>query len=388
MQGRRVCRWSGLFVVLFVGLLAGPAWSGHGRNESTLIYSHGCGGRKAETEASLRELVRLLTGQGAMAVGDRLRCAVQAHPKLATRLLIPLVATSNHEASLMAAKMLGEIGPDASAAVPRLIKMLHSRNKDSRVMAAQALSHMGPAAASAVPALIGLLDDEETSVRQHAAGALAHLGPAAGAAAIPLGWLVGDPNARVRSSASYAMQELGYAVRDAVPTLVKLLDHDDADVRKRAATAIGHIGPFAESARGRLEALANDPAEDAAVRKGARGALHALSLRAAVTKHGEQGGVLLPLVVARLDSDDPTEWLEALSLIGFLGAAASEAAPRVAEMTDDPDPALRLAAVHALGFIGANDAASVPAIGRRLDDSDLQTRRAAEARGRRARRRS
>ncbi len=149
MQGRRVCRWSGLFVVLFTGLLAGPAWSGHGRNESTLIYSHGCGGREAETEASLRELVRLLKGQGAMAVGDRLRCAVQAHPKLAIRLLIPLVATSNHEASLMAAKMLGEIGPDASAAVPRLIKMLLSRR--DQFFSGSTLTQRRTAARTALP---------------------------------------------------------------------------------------------------------------------------------------------------------------------------------------------------------------------------------------------
>ena len=120
MMGRRARVWSGLAMVLLAGLLADSARSGHGHNESTPIYSHGCDGREAETEASLYELVRLVTDQGAMAVGDRLRCAVQAHPKLATRLLIPLVATSNREASLMAAKMLGEIGPDASAAVPRL----------------------------------------------------------------------------------------------------------------------------------------------------------------------------------------------------------------------------------------------------------------------------
>ena len=158
MPGRGACVSSGVLVALFAGLLAGPAWSGHGHNESTPNYSHGCSNREAETETSLRELVRLLTRrQGVMAVGDRLRCAVQANPKLATRLLIPLVATGNRDASLMAAKMLGEIGPDASAAAPRLIRMLRSRDPASRAMAAQALSKMGPAAAQAVPALTELL---------------------------------------------------------------------------------------------------------------------------------------------------------------------------------------------------------------------------------------
>ena len=318
MTGRRARVWSGLLVVLIAGLPAGPAWSGHGHNESTPNYSHGCSVREAETEAKLRELLRLLRRQGAMAVGDRLRCAVQAHPKLATRLLIPLVASVNRDASLMAAKMLGEIGPDASAAVPRLIKMLRSRDPASRAMAAQALSKMGPAAARAVPALTELLDDDEMDVRHRATNALAHLGPAAGSAAIPLAQRVGDPSPRVRWSASYAFQELGYAVREAVPTLVKLLDHDDEDVRSRAATALGHTGPFAEPARGRLEALANDPDENGEVRKRARTALHRLSLRDAVTKHHEQGGVLLPLVVARIDSDDP-----AVRRDGHLGGSGS-----------------------------------------------------------------
>jgi len=196
-------RWaylkSAVSVLLFAALVAGPAWAGHGRHESRPDNVRGCGGRVPETEASLRELVRLLTDRnGVLAIGDRLRCAVQTHPKLAIRLLTPLVASYNRDASLMAAKMLGEIGPEASGAVPRLIRMLHSSDPYSCVMGAQALSNMGSAAADAVPALIALLEDENPEVRRAATGALAHLGPSAGAAAIPLAMRVGDPVPCVR----------------------------------------------------------------------------------------------------------------------------------------------------------------------------------------------
>jgi hypothetical protein len=46
MLRRRAPVWNGLLVVFLVGLLAGPAWSGHGHNESAPIYSHGCDGRE------------------------------------------------------------------------------------------------------------------------------------------------------------------------------------------------------------------------------------------------------------------------------------------------------------------------------------------------------
>ena len=168
---------------------------------------------------------------------------------------------------------------------------------------------------------------------------------------MPLARLIGDPNKRVRSSVSYTFQELGYAVRDAVPALVKLLDHDEADVRARAATALGHIGPFAESARSRLEALAEDPQEDARVRKRARGALPGLELRAAVTRHRERGGVLLPLLVVRLDSEEPAVRRDVLSFIGYLGSAAVESAPRIVELCDDPDPEMAIIAKQLLGAL-------------------------------------
>jgi hypothetical protein len=117
----------------------------------------GCAERAPETQASLRALVRDLQGHDdprMMASWDRLRCAVHQHPQLALRLLLPLVGSGDRFAALAAAKVVGQIGPAASAAVPRLVIMLQSEDETSRIMAAQSLAKLGPAAEQAVDALI------------------------------------------------------------------------------------------------------------------------------------------------------------------------------------------------------------------------------------------
>ena len=98
-------------VLGFGWALSNPALAGHGVHESLPNYDQGCASRAPENESSLRELVRLLQGRhGVMAVGDRLRCAVQAQPDLAMQLLIPLIGSRNRDVSLSAAKMMGQLG--------------------------------------------------------------------------------------------------------------------------------------------------------------------------------------------------------------------------------------------------------------------------------------
>ena len=84
---------------------------------------------------------------------------MQAHAALATRLLIPLLDSPQRDARLLAAKLLGELGPSARAAVPGLTSMLDSDDPLARALAAQSLSRMGPAAAPAVPGLTRQLED-------------------------------------------------------------------------------------------------------------------------------------------------------------------------------------------------------------------------------------
>lgn len=76
-----------------------------------------------------------------------------------------------------AARMLGEIGESAKAAVPELVKNLQSSDPLLRFEAARALGRIGPAAQTAVPALQRALEDESLDVRQAAQTSLEQIGP-------------------------------------------------------------------------------------------------------------------------------------------------------------------------------------------------------------------
>jgi HEAT repeat protein len=75
-----------------------------------------------------------------------------------------------------AARILGEIGPQAKDAVGPLTEAVADPERDVRINAATALGHIGKAAAPAVPALVTALSDKEWQVRRAAATALGRTG--------------------------------------------------------------------------------------------------------------------------------------------------------------------------------------------------------------------
>jgi HEAT repeat protein len=71
------------------------------------------------------------------------------------------------------AHLLGQIGPEAKAAIPVLMETLKDQHEDIRGLAADALGQMGPEAKAAIPALEQARDnDAEEDVRRRAAKAL------------------------------------------------------------------------------------------------------------------------------------------------------------------------------------------------------------------------
>ena len=71
-----------------------------------------------------------------------------------------------------AAQALGEVGPNASEAVPALIKLLELDDPGSRNSACIALGDIGPAANAALPTLEVALHDSNKDVRQFASQAI------------------------------------------------------------------------------------------------------------------------------------------------------------------------------------------------------------------------
>ncbi len=147
-----------------------------------------------------------------------------------------------------AAATLGEMGPAASAAIPRLLTMLETEqsHRPSRTpsMAALALGKMGPAA---VPGLVPFLTNVESDVRVNAAVALTGLG-AAGAPAVPgltLMLRADDPEEQL--TAANALAAIGPGAAAAMPELTRL-----AHTATIQDVVVGHARSAARDARERI----------------------------------------------------------------------------------------------------------------------------------------
>jgi HEAT repeat protein len=114
-----------------------------------------------------------------------------------------------------AARELGEMGPDASSAIPSLTQALGDDNAAVRQAAADALVQMGP---EAVPVLVQTLTEENAAVRIAAVSALGRFGPDAQDAVPALMALTVDP--RVGLEVRETLIILGV---DAVPAMVRAL---------------------------------------------------------------------------------------------------------------------------------------------------------------------
>jgi HEAT repeat protein len=145
--------------------------------------------------------------------------AQKAREKLEKLLLAELTRRLKEEASAdarrEAARELGDIGPDASSAVPSLTEALGDPNSAVRQAASEALVQVGP---EVVPVLIQTLKDENVAVRSATISALARFGPDAQEAVPALLGLADDR--RIGTEVVNSLVVLG---EDAVPAMVRVL---------------------------------------------------------------------------------------------------------------------------------------------------------------------
>ena len=154
-------------------------------------------------------------------------------------------------------------------AVPALIAMLSRPLTSGPYNAAVALGEIGPDARAAVPALVGAFSHHSRDVHRSAARALGQIGPVCIPALLPA---LNAPSPRVRQNALEALRWLG---PPAVPALIDALINDDPQVRITAARILGDLGPAAKEASEALEKALKDP--DPQVRKIAGRALSQLN---------------------------------------------------------------------------------------------------------------
>jgi HEAT repeat protein len=194
-----------------------------------------------------------------------------------------------------AARALGQMGPDATPAVPLLTAAVEKdRDLYVRRFSAQALGQIGPNASSAIPALTSALKDEKKEMIEAAVTALGKMGPAAvpaladafkGSSFSKTAKAKGNNQPRMESEQAFlrrraaeALGRLGPEAKAAVPALISALN--DPAARIDAALALGEIGPAARSAIPALTSIADEKKpKDKALKKAAADALRKIQTK-------------------------------------------------------------------------------------------------------------
>jgi HEAT repeat protein len=253
-------------------------------------------------------------------------------------------------------KVLGEIGPEASSAVPVLIAALDSRQTGERLAAADALGEIGPAAAPALDRLAKSLRETQAHsfpfahhawyVSDQAAVALRKIGPASRPILLAA---LADKDERVRAIAAHQLGQVP-AERETAGALAKLLEDKDASVRAIAAFNLGRMKSVAGDAVLLLAARLNDygvgdfsPAEGMGWRFSV--GQHALEALVAIDPEAE---AILPTMIESLKKDRRIE-PAMLAMLRHLGKNAKAAVPVLEQLLADEK--LRLSAAIALSRI-------------------------------------
>lgn len=255
---------------------------------------------------------------------------------------VPTLVESLKNESLHSAvaSIIGEIGPDAKAAVPALAGMLRSKDPEIRREAILALASIGPEASQTVPELIKLASDKTSPNRPAAAFALGKMGAKEAVPVLKEGMADKD-NQVLRLASVWALLQIEPANADyaktAVPLLTDALENEKADIRREAARTLGRIGATAKSAVPALQKHLRDPAS--AVR---RESLIALA------EIGSDTPTLLVDITRVITEDDPSLRSIAAYALGRLGAAAKSAVPLLRRMLLSRDPHEKTVAAWAL----------------------------------------
>jgi HEAT repeat protein len=162
-----------------------------------------------------------------------------------------------------AAVALGEIGPQAKAAVPNLLAALDSHYENVGGLvgseSAVALNRIDPDGKVLLPLLLPLLKDINIETRSKAATQLEIIGPAAkGAASLLIEVITKDKEGGVRYLAARALSSIGLDAKQAVPVFILALKDSHKFVRLTAARALGDFGPAAKEAVPALKAATKD----------------------------------------------------------------------------------------------------------------------------------
>lgn len=149
-----------------------------------------------------------------------------------------------------ALRVLGKLGPAASAAVPTVAQALRDPHLGIQRAAVETIGQIGPEANSAIPDLTQMLLHSNESLRMAAAGALDNIdqnwasNPVVLSVTAALAQELSSPG----SSGETAVHTLTVIGAAAVPVLIDALESRNRVARENAARALGQIGAEAQAA--------------------------------------------------------------------------------------------------------------------------------------------
>lgn len=297
--------------------------------------------------------------------------------------LIELLKDDDPSTRIIAAEQLGQAGPAAWTAVPRLlVQATQDSNQHVNTTAAAALKSIDLTAARQVMAYFTpRLQDPDVRQRRTAAAVLANLGPVAKPAVPALLALSHDPDELVRRNGLTALANIGLPSTPIGAALLDGLRDSSSLIRHTAVAQFAFTVPLSQDAVTALTPLLDDP--DQTIASLARSALNkpkadeathiqSLGLMAGqsasrdyalyqLAQSGAAARAALPAVTTLLQDDQPLVRYLAVEALGAMGPAAQDALPTLRHRIDDPDPVVRTAVVEALAAIEASAAPTTEA---------------------------
>ena len=243
----------------------------------------------------------------------------------------------------LAAQALVSAGAEVAA---DLVKAAKEGDAATRLIALQALGALGEELPDeGVTALVRGLEDMDAKVRQAAAAGIGHLKTKAREVVGPglfkdLVKLAADKEATVRRAAVFAMGNVGVADADEVGKIADALKDKDTFVRGFAVMSLGNC--VNEDAPEQIATAALTKLGSALADTDRR--VQAMAAQILAREEARCVPVLIPLV----EKGNGKQRLWAASILGEIGAAASDAVPALEKMAKDGNPQVRQAAMAAL----------------------------------------
>ncbi|HAA57551.1 MAG TPA: hypothetical protein DCE42_22485 [Myxococcales bacterium] len=256
--------------------------------------------------------------------------------------------------------MIRALGPQLKGLVPYFRKRLGFADSGARMDAAMMLSYMGPAATPALPDLIRVLSDKSRYFRRYVIKAIGRIGKAA-LPFIKKKWAKGNQTDRLQLL--QVMENMGPEVAELTKELEEALMSSHRRTRSKAMRVLAKMGPPALPVVTRVLRLSTD-------KKTQRQLLYLLG------NVGKDSTLAATTAISFLNSDVSYLKYSALRAIAKIGPKASIAVPKLQTMMLAPQKArLTRYLYEAIAGIGKGAAPLAPLLIQKLNQSGRRNRR-------------